>query len=523
MVTAAACATANRIPVLLLPGDVFACRQPDPVLQQIEDPGDYTISPNDSFKAVSRYWDRINRPEQLMTACLNAFRVLTDPVDTGAVTLCLPQDVQAETYDYPEHFFEKRVWRIARREPDSHTLNQALDILKGASRIIIIAGGGVHYSLACDALRQFANHLCIPVCETQAGKSAMTWEDPMCVGGVGVTGTLAANTLLRQADCVLAVGTRLQDFTTLSKLDFLGENTKLIQLNVSRFDGYKMDAVCLQADAKQGLLALQKGLGVQQATKKYCEQIKKLKQDWHQEVDTLYAAKSPQGNTQTNILGVLNKFISKNDVIVCAAGSLPGDLHKLWRSKQNKDYHLEYAYSTMGYEVSGGLGVKLAHPDGEIYVIVGDGSFLMLHSELLTSIQEGIKINVILLDNGGFQCIKNLQISQGGKNFGNERRYRDQTTKALTGEITPVNFCQYAEALGVKTFHAENTEALEAALKEAKASSTSTLIEIKTLPETMSGGYESWWRVGVSAVSEEKAVVKAHKEMQRHINKARQY
>lgn len=523
MITGAACATTNRIPVLLLPGDVFACRQPDPVLQQLEDPTNYTVSPNDCFKAVSRYWDRINRPEQLMTACLNAFRVLTDPIDTGAVTLCLPQDVQAEVYNYPDSFFEKRVWRIERREPDTHTLDAVVNTIKKSKRVVIIAGGGVHYALATETLRHFANEFGFPVCETQAGKSVMTWEDDMCVGGVGVTGSQAANTLLRKADCVLAIGTRLQDFTTFSKMNFIDENAKLIQLNISRFDGYKMDAICLQADAKQGLLALHQKLKNNNRNENYIDEIKKLKLQWHDEVDRLYALTSDEGNTQTGILGVLNKLVSKEDVIVCAAGSLPGDLHKLWRCKQAKDYHVEYAYSTMGYEVSGGFGVKLAKADGEIYVIVGDGSFLMLHSELLTSIQEGVKINIILLDNDGFQCIRNLQMSQGGNSYGTERRYRDKTSGQCDGEVATVNFCQYANALGVNTFFANDIHEFEKALIAAKASAISTLIEIKTLPNSMSGGYDSFWRVGVSSVSNEPAVKEAAQAMQNQVDKARQY
>ncbi len=523
MITGAAAATANRIPVLLLPGDIFACRQPDPVLQQIEIPHDYTITVNDCFKAVSRYWDRIVRPEQLMTACLNAFRVLTDPVETGAVTLALPQDVQAEVYDYPAHFFEKRVWRVERREPDPNTLQQAARALRDAKRPLIIAGGGVHYSLACDALQQFAEQHAIPVAETQAGKSAMAWDNSMSVGGIGVTGTASANALAKQADVILAIGSRLQDFTTMSKLFFSDPKTTLIQLNVDRFDAHKMDALCLQADAKQGLAALHKALTDFHSSEVYQTEVKQLKNNWDAEVDRLYALSSEQGNTQTSILGAINNFVSKDDVIVCAAGSLPGDLHRLWRSQQPKDYHLEYAYSCMGYEVAGGLGIKLATPDGEVYVIVGDGSYLMLHSELLTSIQENKKINIILLDNYGFQCIKNLQTSQGGNNFGNERRFRDPKNNQLDGDYIPVDFCQYAAALGAKTYAVNNTQELTQALADAKHATVSTLIEIKTLPGTMTDGYDAWWRVGVSPVSKQQNVVAAHQDMQKHIDKARKY
>lgn len=523
MITAAATATANRIPVLLLPGDTFACRQPDPVLQQIESPDDYTVTANDCFKPVSRYWDKVSRPEQLMTACLNAFRVLTDPVDTGAVTLSLPQDVQAEAYDYPSYFFDKRVWRINRREVDSHTLDNVLELIKQAKRPLIIAGGGVHYSLAAKTLAKFANQLGIPVAETQAGKSVMTWDDDMCLGGIGVTGTSASNTLLRQADLIIAIGTRLQDFTTISKFNFLNDDAKLVHINVSRFDGLKMDAMHLQADAKQALTSLRKGLENYKTSEDYQNEIAKQKQNWNQEVDRLYALTSEQGNTQTNILGTLNNFISKDDVIICAAGSLPGDLHRVWRSKQIKDYHMEYGYSCMGYEVAGGLGIKMAHDTGEVYILVGDGSFLMLHTALLTSLQEGLKINIILLDNYGYQCIKNLQISQGGNSFGNERRYRDKKSQQLDGDIIPVDFCQYAQALGANTYFANNVNELEKALADAKSSNRSTLIEIKTLPGTMTDGYDAWWRVGISSESKQQAVVDAHHEMQKNIDKSRAY
>jgi len=385
MVTAAATATANRIPVLLLPGDIFACRQPDPVLQQIEDPSHYALSANDCLRPVSRYWDRITRPEQLMTACLNAFRVLTDPIDTGAVTLCLPQDVQAEAYDYPAAFFEKRTWYLDRRDLSDRAVEAAVTAIKAAKQPLIIAGGGVHYSLACDSLSTFADQFGIPVAVTQAGKSALPWTHRMNVGGVGVTGTQVANKLAAQADLVLAIGTRLQDFTTASKSAFQHPQVKILQLNVSAFDGYKLGATLLQADAKMGIQAIHKALESLQPKGKsyttdegYQQQISQWRQEWQQEVDRLYSTEISDGNSQTKVLGVLNDFVSEQDVVVTAAGSLPGDLHRLWRSRTPKDYHLEYAYSCMGYEVAAGLGVKLAHPHGEVYVLVGDGSYLML-------------------------------------------------------------------------------------------------------------------------------------------------
>ena len=524
MITGAAAATVNRIPVLLLPGDTFADRQPDPVLQQIETPWDYTINANSAFKPVSRYWDRIERPEQLMVAGLNAMRVLTDPVETGAVTLCLPQDTQAEAYDYPESFFAKRIWHLDRRPLHSRQLKEAVALLSQAEKPLIIAGGGVHYSLATETLREFAKTFRIPVCETQAGKSAMSWKDEMGVGGVGVTGTSAANLLVKDADVVLVVGSRLQDFTTASKQGF-AENAKILHLNVSQYDGLKMDSVALQADAKSGLESLHNALQTAgyQTSPEYRERIAQLQAEWNAEVDRLYQLTSAEGNVQTLIVGALNEFMAPEDVILCAAGSLPGDLHRLWRSELPKTYHLEYGYSCMGYEVSGGLGAKLALDQGEVYVIVGDGSYLMLHSEFLTTLKEHVKINVVLLDNSGYQCIKNLQMAHGSVGFGNEFRHREESTGRLTGEITPVDFKKYAEALGVKAFHAENVDEFREALQAAKQEKISTLIEVKVLPGTMTDGYHSWWRVGVPEVSNSKITTDSHQKMTEEIRKARAY
>ena len=524
MITGAAAATVNRIPVLLLPGDTFADRQPDPVLQQIETPWDYTINANSAFKPVSRYWDRIERPEQLMVAGLNAMRVLTDPVETGAVTLCLPQDTQAEAYDYPESFFAKRIWHLDRRPLHSRQLKEAVALLSQAEKPLIIAGGGVHYSLATETLREFAKTFRIPVCETQAGKSAMSWKDEMSVGGVGVTGTSAANLLVKDADVVLVVGSRLQDFTTSSKQGF-AENAKILHLNVSQYDGLKMDSVALQADAKSGLESLHDALQTAgyQTSPEYRERIAQLQAEWNAEVDRLYQLTSAEGNVQSLIVGALNEFMAPEDVILCAAGSLPGDLHRLWRSELPKTYHLEYGYSCMGYEVSGGLGAKLALDQGEVYVIVGDGSYLMLHSEFLTTLKEHVKINVVLLDNSGYQCIKNLQMAHGSVGFGNEFRHREESTGRLTGEITPVDFKKYAEALGVKAFHAENVDEFREALQAAKQEKISTLIEVKVLPGTMTDGYHSWWRVGVPEVSNSKTTTDSHQKMTEEIRKARAY
>jgi len=524
MITGAATATVNRIPVLLLPGDVFASRQPDPVLQQIETPWDHTINANNAFKPVSRYWDRIERPDQLMIAGLNAMRVLTDPVETGAVTLCLPQDTQAEAFDYPESFLGKKVWHLDRRAPHPRALKEAVSILSSAQKPLIVAGGGVHYSQAAETLRGFAETFGIPVSETQAGKSAMSWKDPMSVGAVGVTGTSAANLLAKAADVVLVVGSRLQDFTTASKQIFASD-VKLLHLNVSKFDGLKMDSIMLQADAKSGLESLSEELRKAkfQTSAEYKGCVSQLQSEWNAEVDRLYNLTSEEGNVQTSIVGTLNEFMAPEDIVLCAAGSLPGDLHRLWRSEIPKTYHMEYGYSCMGYEVAGGLGAKMAMEKGEVYIIVGDGSYLMLHSEILTALKEHVKINIVLLDNSGYQCIKNLQIAHGSAGFGNEFRFREESTGRLTGDFTAVDFKKYAEALGVKAFYAEDADQLSCSLEKARSETVSTLIEVKVLPGTMTGGYHSWWRVGVPEVSNCKATQESHLEMAREISKARAY
>ncbi|MEC0209178.1 3D-(3,5/4)-trihydroxycyclohexane-1,2-dione acylhydrolase (decyclizing) [Paenibacillus ehimensis] len=523
MVTAAGTATVNRIPVLFLPGDIFACRQPDPVLQQIEDPADYTISANDAFKPVSKYWDRISRPEQLITAALNAMRVLTDPVDTGAVTLSLPQDVQCEAYDYPAEFFAKRVHYIERRTLSQGALDRAVQAIRGKKRPLIIAGGGVHYSLAVKELIAFAETFQIPVTETQAGKSAMPWNHPLYMGAIGVTGSLAANRLAKEADLIISVGTRLADFPTASKSAFQHPDVSFLNINVSSFDAMKLNALMAVADAKEALTALQEALGRAGYESSYpAEELKAEKLAWDQEVDRLYAMELPDGLSQTRVIGEINASLDPSDVIVCAAGSLPGDLHRLWRCSSPNTYHMEYGFSCMGYEVSGALGVKLADPGREVYAFVGDGSFLMLHSELLTSIQEGRKINVLLLDNHGYQCIHNLQRGHGSQGFGNEFRYRSADTNRLTGDYMPVDFSLYARALGVKTYSVRTIDELKEALKSAKEQTVSTLIEIKVLPGTNTDGYESWWRVGVAEVSESEKVHQAYDTMRQKLEVAKE-
>jgi len=525
MITGAATATINRIPVLLLPGDTFACRQPDPVLQQLEVPGNYTMTVNDCFRPVSRYWDRVSRPEQLMTALLNAFRVLTDPADTGAVTVCLPQDVQAEAYDYPETFFARRVHPIERRAVSRRGLDTAVKMLLASKEPLIIAGGGVHYSLAAKELADFAEAFDIPVAETQAGKSAVPWDSPVSVGGIGVTGTKAANLLGKDADLIFAVGSRLADFTTSSKQIFQNPAARILHLNVSSFDGLKMDGTLLLADAREALASIRKELARRRyrTSPAYRKKVVRLKKEWDAEVDRLYGMRLKDGVSQTAVIGALNEFVRDGDIVLGAAGSLPGDLQRVWRCRRPKSYHMEYGYSCMGYEVAGGLGAKLASPESEVYVLISDGSYLMLHSELLTSVQERCKITIVLLDNGGFQCIKNLQMSKGSRGYGNELKFRNPATNELDGKYIPIDFARYAGALGVKSYRAEGIDGLKRALATARRERVSALIEIKVRPGTMTHGYESWWRVGVAAVSKSDRVARAYKENLKNIARTRPY
>ncbi|MGG4044437.1 MULTISPECIES: 3D-(3,5/4)-trihydroxycyclohexane-1,2-dione acylhydrolase (decyclizing) [Paenibacillus] len=520
MVTAAATATVNRIPVLLLPGDIFACRQPDPVLQQLEHPMDYTVSVNDAFKPVSRYWDRITRPEQLMSSMIQAMRVLTDPAETGAVTICLPQDVQTEAYDYPEDFFRKRVHYLDRKPASQAAIERAAELISRKQKPILIAGGGVHYSLAYEELRQFAEEFGIPVAETQAGKSAIPWDHPLNMGAIGATGSLAANRLAREADAVICVGTRLGDFPTASKTAFTSPEAEFIHINVSGFDASKLNACQVVADAGAGLKELTSALQARSYKSAHNgPELAKLKAEWSREVDRLYGLESEEGLAQTRVLGELNRYMA-GEVIVAASGSLPGDLHRLWRSVAPKSYHMEYGFSCMGYEIAGAFGVKLAEPDKEVYALVGDGSYLMLHSEILTSIQEGAKVNVILLDNHGYQCIHSLQRENGSDGFGNEFRLRSPETGRLTGDYVPVDYAAHARSMGIKAFSATSVDELKEALRQAGEEKGSTLIEIKVLPGTQSGGYESWWRVDVPEVSTSDKVRAARETMNEHVQRA---
>ncbi len=518
MITAAATATVNRIPVLLLPGDNFASRQPDPVLQQLEVPSDYTISANDPFKSVSKYWDRIVRPEQLMTAVIQAMRVLTDPAETGAVTLALPQDVQAEAYDYPTSFFDKRVHYIDRRPPATDAILRAVALMQNKKKPLLIAGGGAIYADALPELRSFVEAFGIPVAETQAGKSSLTWDHPLNVGAIGVTGSLSANILANEADVIIGIGTRYSDFTTQSRSAFGHPGVQFVNINISGFDSTKLNGVAMTADAKLGLQALHQALAQENYQSGYEDgEIARLKLQWDAEVNRLYTLEHEQGLAQTRALGVINETIDASSVVVCAAGSLPGDLHRLWRSVEPKTYHMEYGFSCMGYEVSGAFGVALAQQDREVYAIVGDGSYLMLHSELITSIQERRKLTVLLFNNHGFQCIHNLQRGHGSDGFGNEFRYRSEATRALSGEYLSIDFAAHASSLGIKSFKATTAEQLKAAIMQAKEETISTLIEISVLPGTNTDGYESWWNVGVPEVSSSEKVLHAHRQMSEKI------
>jgi 3D-(3,5/4)-trihydroxycyclohexane-1,2-dione acylhydrolase (decyclizing) len=547
MVTAAATASANNIPVLLLPGDTFATRQPDPVLQQIEHDHDLTITTNDAFRAVSKYWDRINRPEQLMTAMIHAMRVLTDPADTGAVTIALPQDVQGEVYDYPEYFFKRRIHRIERRIPTASDLKDAVELIKGKKKPIIICGGGVRYSEAADSLKRFAEKFNIPYCETQAGKSAIESFHAYNLGGVGVTGNLAANLIAKDADLVIGVGTRYSDFTTSSKRLFQNPDVDFLTINVSEYHAYKLDAVKIVADAKLALEALEKELEKIRYCTGYTYEIEAAKDAWKAELNRLHHIHyTDQGFTpevaghldevlpefvetyqscltQTEVIGQVNTLIDEDAIIVGAAGSLPGDLQRMWESRRPNTYHMEYGYSCMGYEISGALGVKIAEPDKEVYAMVGDGSYLMLHSELVTSIQEGKKINVLLFDNASFGCINNLQMENGMGSFGTELRYRNPETGRLDGGFIKIDFAQSAAGYGVKTYKVRTLGELRAAIEDAKNQTVSTLIDIKVLPKTMTSGYESWWHVGIAGVSQSPTVQQAYIRKENALKQARKY
>jgi len=501
MVTGAALATVNRIPVLLLPGDVFATRAASPLLQELEDPRTHDVSVNDCLRPVSRYFDRIWRPEQLPSALLQAMRVLTDPAETGAVTIALPQDTAAEAYDWPDALFGDRVWRIPRPRGEPQVVAEVADAVRRSRRPLLVAGGGVHYSDATTALRRLAEQTGIPVAETQAGKGALPFDHPSALGAIGATGTTAANAIAREADLVIGVGTRWTDFTTASSSLFASDDVAFISLNVAGFDAAKRSGIPFVADARAGLEGLTGALQGWEADASYRERARSLAAAWDTVVQRAYHLGHQPRPAQSEVIGAVNDASGPRDVVVCAAGSMPGDLHKLWRTRDPKGYHVEYGYSCMGYEIAGGLGVKMAAPDREVYVLVGDGSYLMLSSELVTSVQEGIKLVVVLVQNHGFQSIGALSRSVGGQGFGTRYRYRDPQSGQLDGPLLPVDLAANAASLGATVIRASSVQELKDALAAARAADRTTVIHVETDPSVASPDSEAWWDVPVAEVS----------------------
>jgi 3D-(3,5/4)-trihydroxycyclohexane-1,2-dione acylhydrolase (decyclizing) len=506
MVTGAALATINRLPVLLLPGDIFSTRVANPVLQELEDPGSLDVSVNDTLKPVSRFWDRINRPEQLASSLLAAMRVLTDPAETGAVTLALPQDVQAEAHDWPEELFERRVWRVRRPPVEPAALQEAAELLRGARRPLIVSGGGTIYAEATDALRGLAEAAGIPVGETQAGKGSLNYDHPQSLGAIGATGTTAANAIARDADVILGVGTRWSDFTTASRSLF-AEDARFINLNVAAVDAFKHAGVPLVGDAREGLTALHGALEGHTADPDHTERATRLAAEWDATVEHAYTLGHGPLPAQSEVLGVVNRVSGPRDVVVCAAGSMPGDLHKLWRTRDPKGYHVEYGYSTMGYEIAGGLGVKLAAPDRDVYVMVGDGSFLMMAQEIVTAVQEGVDLRIVLVQNRGFASIGALSESVGSQRFGTA--YRTQEDLGLV-----------AEGLGATIHRATTLEELEAGLYGATGV---TVVEIQTDPLVGAPDSEAWWDVPVAEVSGLESTQAAREAYEEHKQTQQQY
>ena len=518
MLTGAAVATVNRLPVLLLPGDIFARRNVAPVLQQLESSSSQDISVNDCFKPVSRYWDRLQRPEQLLTSLPEVLRVLTSPAETGAVTLSLPQDVQTEAWDYPEEFFEKRVWTIPRNRGDAALLKRAAEWIRGAKKPLIVAGGGVLYSEASAALAKFAEATGIPVCETQAGKGALPYDHPEEVGAVGVTGTPGANILAREADLVLGIGTRYSDFTSASKTAFQNPAVRFVNINVAEFDSYKHAALPLTGDARATLEDLLPLLSGYVLDSSYRVKIANFRAEWEKEVDRIYGLRSATPS-QGEIIGAVNSTVGAGDTVVCAAGSLPGDLHKLWRTKRPGGYHMEYGYSCMGYEIAGGLGIKMADPSRDVYVLLGDGSYLMMAQEIVTSIQEGLKLHIVLLDNHGFSSIGGLSRSCGNQGMGTNYRYRRGENG--DGELLPVDFAANAASLGAWATRARSRDELVNALAEARRQPRTTVVVVETSYDQRVPGYESWWDVAVAEVSEREPVRAARKKYEEALQKER--
>lgn len=528
MVTACATATVNNIPLLVFPADTFASRQPDPVLQQLEVSSSLAVSTNDAFRPVCKYWDRITRPEQIMTALINAMRVLTDPAETGACCIALPQDVEGESYDYPEYFFQKRVHRITRPVAPSEELRDVAEILEKAKKPLVIVGGGVKYSEAGEAVERFCEEFHIPFGETQAGKSACKSSHPYCLGGIGVTGTYASNVIAADADAVLAVGTRLSDFTTGSKHLFRRDDVRFLSINISRFHAYKMDAVKAVGDARVTLEALAELLREGKYLSSYENEVKEAKEIWEKELERLgeisytgddfeplIKARDPRtvpefvkltnGRiTQTAALAAINRTIDKNATIITAGGSLPSCMQRMWKTDKRGGYHAEYGYSCMGYEVAATLGVKFAEPENEVYCVVGDSSFQMLHSEIMTIMQERQKVNILIFDNCGFGCINNLEMNHGIGSLATEFRYTDG--KKPAGDLIPVDYAKIGEGYGLKTYRCLTVKELVDALEDAKKQERACLFDLKVIPKTMTDGYESWWNVGIATTSEKESV-----------------
>jgi len=545
MVTAAATATVNQIPLLLFPSDTFASRQPDPVLQQVQQSYDLSITTNDAFKPVSRYWDRINRPEQLMSALINAMRVLTDPEKTGACVIAMPQDVEGESYDYPDYFLKKRVHKIRRSVPIDSDIKDAVELIKNSKKPLAIIGGGVKYSEAGERIDEFLNKYNIPFGETQAGKSAIKSSSDMCLGGIGVTGTYAANIIAKDADLILTFGSRLSDFTTSSKWLFQNPDVEFVNINVSRFDAYKMDGLQIVADAKLSASYLDDELSKINYRSSYSNEIFDAKSWWSEELTKLKNYNYNDLNfepiikprdsrtidefvnltggtiTQTSAIIALNEFIKDDGIVITAGGSLPSDLQRLWQTDVKDGYHAEYGYSCMGYEVAATLGVKWAKPDKEVFAVVGDASFQMLNSELQTIIQEKQKVNVVVFDNSGFGCINNLQMNHKVGSLATEFRYRDgQTT---SGSLLTADYTKVGEAYGWNTYSCKTLDEFKQALEDSKSSDKPVLFDLKVIPKTMIDGYEAWWNVGMAEIGKNKAQEEVYEDIINHRNKSRKY
>jgi 3D-(3,5/4)-trihydroxycyclohexane-1,2-dione acylhydrolase (decyclizing) len=513
LLTGAAAASVNRLPVLLLPSDYFANRIPDPVLQQLEHPSEHDVSVNDAFRPVSRFFDRISRPEQLIASLPEAFRILTDPAETGAVTIALPEDVQTEAYDYPSAFFEERTWHLRRPLPEPELVEAAVRLIAGAKKPLIISGGGTIYSEASEELRRFAEEFGIPVTETQAGKGVLNWNHPMNAGPIGSNGSTAANRLAHEADLIINLGTRLSDFTTASKSAFQNPSVRFIGINVASMDVHKLQALPLVADVKRALTALHVALkesGYRGTAQDYRDQVSAQKREWDALVTDLRTVKTdtPGKLAETAVIGLVNESFGGKATVVCAAGGLPGELLRLWRPEDPKAYHLEYGYSCMGYEIAGGLGAKLADPEREVVVMVGDGSYLMMNSEIVTAVAEGIRLTIVLVDNHGYQCILGLQRAVGVADFGNELRFRGNGEAAPTGSYVPVDFQKHAESMGAQAFLATTSAEVKEALAQARQSDRIAVVVVPVDPEARMPGMGTWWDVPVAEVSAEEGTRK---------------